>query len=169
MRSIRGLTIIILNVGLSIFSVILVVLLLDVDRLWLPPLPGFLEILSWPLFIAGTTIIISSVYILFKYSGTSGAPGDPTQNLVDKGIYRWMRNPIYLGDILLLFGVGFNTRSILLTLLAVTSIPAFHYFVLKIEEPKTRNRLGEVYIQYKKNVPRWFPRLTKLITEHNGK
>jgi len=165
MRIIR---LLILNIALSILAVILVFFLIEIDRLWLPPLPEVLETFAWPLFIVGTLLILSAVYCLCKYSGASGAPGDPTQNLVYRGPYKWMRNPICLGGILLLIGVGLFIRSTVLIMMALVSIPGFHYMVCRFEEPKTEERLGDVYCIYKSQVPRWIPRLGKTDKDSNN-
>jgi protein-S-isoprenylcysteine O-methyltransferase Ste14 len=156
MRTIR---VLVLNISLSAVTIILALLLLMLDRLWLSPLPKSMKIIAWPFLVAGTLMIISAVSMLFKHSGTTGFPGDPTRKLVISGPYRWMRNPIYAGDILLLFGVALLTRSLILLLAAFGSIPAFHVVVCFIEEPITERHLGDEYQEYKKNVPRWIPRL----------
>ena len=149
--------ILLLNLVLSAFAIILVVSLLKIDRSQFSPLPAVTEMLAWPLFVVGTLIIISAAYTLSKYSGATGALGDPTRNLVVVGPYRWLRNPIYAGDILLLFGVAFFLSSFLLFFLACVSIPAFHFVVCLIEEPRTEKRLGAEYRKYKQKVPRWIP------------
>jgi protein-S-isoprenylcysteine O-methyltransferase Ste14 len=154
---------IVLNLVLSLLVIAFAVLALRLDRFFFPgnSIPRLFAILAWPLFLVGSALIISAVYTLIQSSGTSGAPGDPTHQLVTTGLYRWMRNPIYLGDILLLFGVAFYTRSITYFLVAVLFIPAINLVVSKVEEPNTQARFGESYLQYKQATPRWIPKFRK--------
>lgn len=160
MKTIRILA---LNLFLSAVVIAFAAVLLQLDRIWLEPLPKEYEIAAWPLFIIGSSLIISSAYTLLKLSGSTGAPGDPTRKLVTTGLYRWMRNPIYAGDALLLFGIAFFARSIILLLVAIFFLPCIDLFVRLVEEPRIERRFGEDYIKYKQSVPRWIPRISKLI------
>jgi protein-S-isoprenylcysteine O-methyltransferase Ste14 len=154
---------IILNLLLSILAISFAVLALRLDRFLFSgvSLPQGTAILAWPFFLVGSVLVLSAAITLLLSSGASGAPGDPTRKLVTDGLYRWMRNPIYLGDILLLFGVAFSTRSISFFLVAVLSIPAINLVVSKVEEPRTQARFGESYLKYKQVTPRWIPKFRK--------
>lgn len=72
-----------------------------------------------------------------------------------------MRDPIYAGDALLLFGIALLTRSIIMLLVAVFYLPCIVLFVRLVEEPRTERRFGDDYIKYKQSVPRWIPRISK--------
>ncbi len=150
-----------LNIVLSVLVVVFVVLLLKIDRLWLSPLPVFTKNVAWPFLVGGVFLIVSAVLALLKHGGATGAPGDSTRNLVIVGPYQWIRNPIYSGDIIFLFGLAFYTRSLLLFLMTVIFMPGFHFIVLLIEEPGAEKRFGDEYQKYKQDVSRWFPRLSK--------
>jgi protein-S-isoprenylcysteine O-methyltransferase Ste14 len=158
---IRVLRILALNIFLSLLAILLVARLIKVGQLWFQPLPTWLELVAWPLFMIGSILIIWASVTLAKKSGASGAPGDPNQKLVDSGPYRWLRNPIYAGDVLLVFGVAFFTRS--LTLLAAACLIPFFLdrYVRRIEEPRLLQRLGEPYAEYSQRVSRWIPKRTK--------
>src|ERR1700736_2865394 len=85
------------------------------------------------------------------------APVAPTKNLVVTGLYRHVRNPIYVAIILgqaMLFG---NWRLVLLGALFWL---AFHLFVVAYEEPTLRRTFGSEYEAYRANVQRWIPRVT---------
>jgi protein-S-isoprenylcysteine O-methyltransferase Ste14 len=153
--------IVLVNIFLSsiVIFLFLFVLNLEVDRL--SPLPGRFEMLFWPLLFLGSSLIIWATVTLYKHGGATGAPADPTRHLVSKGPYRWLRNPIYLGDILLLFGLAFFTRSRAIFIMAASSVLLADLFVRFYEEPRTARRFGEEYIQYCQNVPRWIPRFLK--------
>jgi protein-S-isoprenylcysteine O-methyltransferase Ste14 len=150
-----------INVILSVVVIAFIALVMKLDRDWLPPIPRVFELLFWPLFLLGSFIIIWAVITLLKHSGASGAPADPTRKLVTAGPYRWQRNPIYFGDILLLFGVAFFTRSLALFFVALFSIPCVDLFVRCFEEPRTERRFGGDYRKYKQSVPRWIPQIPR--------
>jgi len=150
-----------LNFVLSLLVILLVAGLLWLDRLWPALLPAWAETAAIPLFVLGSAMIVWAVITLFQHSGTSGAPGDPTTLLVTSGPYRWMRNPIYAGDVILVFGVAWFTRSPTLLLATFLLLPFLDLFVRKVEEPRTAQRLGEAYTEYLRHVPRWFPRRPK--------
>src|SRR5882762_8775098 len=85
------------------------------------------------------------------------APIAPTQNLVVTGLYRYVRNPIYVALILgqaALFG---DQRLLAYGVLVWL---AFHAFVVGYEEPVLVRRFGTEYEDFRANVPRWIPRLT---------
>lgn len=88
-------------------------------------------------------------------------PTDPPKDLVVSGLYRFTRNPIYVGVVLFLLGHGFwvPTRAILLMplLVAVSS----HLFVIFYEEPHLQKTFGAAYVAYCQSVPRWIPRMGK--------
>ncbi len=117
------------------------------------------EWLAWILLLAGTVLIIAAQAVFLPIGGATGGPWDPTQHLVARGIYRRMRNPIYLGAGLLLFGVALFRASPTYLALAFFFLPAMHLFVVYIEEPITERRFGASYRAYRDQVPRWFPHL----------
>jgi protein-S-isoprenylcysteine O-methyltransferase Ste14 len=151
-----------LNIFLSLLAILLMFSLFQLDVYWPSILPGWLVPLALRLFILGGALIIWAAFTLLRHAGSSGAPGDPTHRLVAVGPYRWTRNPIYAGDVLLVFGVAFFTRSPSALVIAILLPVLLHWYVCRIEEPKTEARLGDAYREYKQNVPRWFPKLRKI-------
>ncbi len=86
------------------------------------------------------------------------APIDAPRVLVGKGLYRFTRNPMYVGVSSMIAGqaVYYGSSSILVHLLAVAL--AFHAFVRCYEEPTLRRLFGEPYDDYCRRMPRWlFP------------
>jgi protein-S-isoprenylcysteine O-methyltransferase Ste14 len=87
------------------------------------------------------------------------APVVPTERLVVSGFYRYVRNPMYLGVLMLIAGQGVLFRSqALWGYLGYVAI-GFHLFVLVYEEPTLRGKYGYEYDEFCRNVPRWVPRV----------
>ncbi len=120
-------------------------------------LPNGWEWLGWILALAGAALILAAQAVFLP----TGGPWDPTQRLVARGIYRWTRNPIYIGASLLLFSVALFRASPTYLALAILFIPAIHLFVVYFEEPITERRFGTGYREYKERVPRWLPHFGK--------
>ena len=87
------------------------------------------------------------------------APWDPTRNLVAKGPYRFIRNPMIIGVALMLLGQALLWGSWVVGAWACVFVFINHVYFLLSEEPGLEKRFGEVYRVYKTNVPRWVPRL----------
>jgi protein-S-isoprenylcysteine O-methyltransferase Ste14 len=87
------------------------------------------------------------------------APWDPTKNLVAVGPYRYTRNPMITGVATILVGEALTVGSWRLALWAATFIVFNHIYFIVSEEPGLEQRFGESYVQYKRTVPRWIPRL----------
>jgi protein-S-isoprenylcysteine O-methyltransferase Ste14 len=86
------------------------------------------------------------------------APIDPPRVLVVQGLYRYVRNPMYVGAVLVLLGhsLWFGSPALLGYLAAVFC--GFHLFVVLYEEPALTRRFGDAYRDYLASVPRWLPR-----------
>ncbi len=110
---------------------------------------------------AGITLIVLGVAIAawgsraFDKAGTPVKPFETTTMLVTHGLYRFTRNPMYLGMVLVLLGTGFLLGS--LTPLLV--IPVFVWLInsvfIKAEEDMLEELFGDQYLEYKKKVGRW--------------
>jgi protein-S-isoprenylcysteine O-methyltransferase Ste14 len=86
------------------------------------------------------------------------APYDPPENLVTDGLYRFVRNPMYVSLLTVLAGEAlfFGSRS--LAIYAAIAWLAFHLRVVLYEEPTLNNLFGSDYERYRATVPRWIPR-----------
>ena len=112
-----------------------------------------------PFYIAGTIIIIwCSVDMVKKGLGTP-AHVDPPKKLIVNGLYRYVRNPIYLGALLVLLGYIFWFGSGLVIIYFFLFLLAYQILITLIEEPILRNTFGQEYEEYCKRVPRWLPKL----------
>lgn len=90
--------------------------------------------------------------------GGTPAPIDPPKTLVVRGLYRLVRNPMYLavGSIILGEAIVFWSEALLIYGLFLCL--AFHLFVIFYEEPTLRKQFGTSYEEYCKAVARWVPR-----------
>ncbi len=86
------------------------------------------------------------------------APLDPPRQLVATGLYRWVRNPMYLSALLLLVGESILLEAPVLLRYAVAFFLVTHLFVVLYEEPALRRKFGESYDRYWATVPRWLAR-----------
>lgn len=95
-----------------------------------------------------------------KGKGTP-APIDPPKELVLQGMYKYVRNPMYIGVLSLLIGEAIFFASLLIALYTVLVFICFHLFVVACEEPTLRAKFGDSYRRYCDSVPRWIPRRKK--------
>ncbi len=89
------------------------------------------------------------------------APYDPPKQLVIVGLYRFVRNPMYVGVTLILLGEAALFSEATLLLYAALVLLAFHLRVRLYEEPTLQRLFGEAFRQYCAKVPRWLPRLRR--------
>lgn len=118
------------------------------------------RILGGMLIIVGVPGIVDS-FARFALEGLgTPAPIAPPQKLVVTGLYRCVRNPIYIAVVAVIFGQAllFGDRRLLWYggLLWLF----FHVWVVVIEEPTLKQTFGTEYESFRNNVPRWIPRLT---------
>jgi protein-S-isoprenylcysteine O-methyltransferase Ste14 len=112
------------------------------------------------LVVLGLALMFQTISLFATVGKGTLAPWDPTQQLVVRGVYRYVRNPMISGVLAILLGEA----SIL------GSPPIFCWFGLflvvnmtympLVEEPGLERRFGAAYLRYKKSVPRWIPRLS---------
>ncbi|MGA7854374.1 MAG: isoprenylcysteine carboxylmethyltransferase family protein [Candidatus Acidiferrales bacterium] len=127
-----------------------------------PPFLGFMpfRILGVVLMAAGLPVLLES-FARFALQGLgTPAPIFPTQHLIVKGFYRYVRNPMYVAVVSMVLGQGLLFGNPQLLLYGVIAWLGTFLFVLTYEEPTLRRTFGAEYDTYRANVPRWIPRLT---------
>jgi protein-S-isoprenylcysteine O-methyltransferase Ste14 len=87
------------------------------------------------------------------------APFDPPRQMVARGIYRRVRNPMYLLYTAVILGEAIAYRSPILLAYAALFWLLAHFLVVNVEEKTLRKRFGDDYETYCREVPRWLPRL----------
>ena len=126
---------------------------------------GFLRYFGFLPFLLGIIIISWCVRdFIYKGKGTP-APYDPPKQLVVNGLFRFMRNPIITGGIMILVGESILMESAAIACWALIFFIGNHIYFIFWEEPGLIKRVGEDYEIYMKNVPRWFPRFTNKRTK----
>jgi len=126
-----------------------------------PPLLGWSagRAIGVVLLLAGVVVLVDS-FARFALEGRgTPAPVYPTKRLVVSGLYRFVRNPMYLAVISTILGQAVLLGSRDLLWYAVLVALGFHAFVLLYEEPTLRGRYGSEYVSYCAAVNRWIPRL----------
>lgn len=107
------------------------------------------------IFIAGLIILLSCILsFAFKGRGTL-SPVNPTKNLVVSGLYKFSRNPMYVGVMLILTGEALFFSSVSLWWYLLFIFIAFNLFIQLHEEPRLRKDFGEEYKKYCRVVRRW--------------
>jgi protein-S-isoprenylcysteine O-methyltransferase Ste14 len=94
----------------------------------------------------------------FTFTGRgTPAPIDPPKELVVRGLYRYVRNPMYVGVLSVLLGEALFFASRTLLQYSVIVFGFFYLFVVIFEEPVLQSKFGESYQKYRQNVPRFLP------------
>jgi protein-S-isoprenylcysteine O-methyltransferase Ste14 len=118
------------------------------------------RIIGGILIIAGTPGIVDS-FARFALEGLgTPAPIAPPQKLVVTGLYRYVRNPIYVALVAVIIGQALLFGDRRLLWYGALLWLFFHVWVVIIEEPPLMQTFGTEYERFRTNVPRWIPRLT---------
>jgi protein-S-isoprenylcysteine O-methyltransferase Ste14 len=118
-----------------------------------------LRVLGVVLILLGIPMLLDS-FGRFAIQGLgTPAPIFPTRHLVVQGLYRYVRNPMYIAVATVILGQALFFSSLRLLEYAAIVWLAFHAFVLAYEEPTMRATFGDEYKTFCANVPRWIPRL----------
>lgn len=107
------------------------------------------------IFVIGFVIMLYCI-ISFAVQGRGTlSPIDPTKRLVVAGLYKFSRNPMYVGVVLILIGEAILFQSLELWIYSLFVLVAFHIFTILVEEPRLRKDFGTEYLKYCKKVRRW--------------
>ncbi|HEU5217430.1 MAG TPA: isoprenylcysteine carboxylmethyltransferase family protein, partial [Gemmatimonadales bacterium] len=85
------------------------------------------------------------------------SPADPPRELVVQGLYRYVRNPMYVGVITILIGELLITRTGSMLAFLGAWIVVVNFFIIGYEEPTLRRMFGDSYERYARRVGRWIP------------
>jgi protein-S-isoprenylcysteine O-methyltransferase Ste14 len=125
------------------------------------PLPGGLPARAAGVVLVGLgSTVLTSAFVRFVREGLgTPMPVAPPSDLVVGGVYRYVRNPMYLALASTVVGQALILGSSRLLLYVGAMALPVHTFVRLHEEPVLARTFGEQYERYCANVPRWLPRL----------
>lgn len=136
--------------GIVAFFLPITIALYDPWRATFIPL-GFLVV------FIGLIILLWCVRDFYVFGKGTLAPWEPTNKLIVNGLYQFVRNPMYLGVLIIVLGWGIVFTSLLLVLYMFVLVLAFHIRVVKVEEPYLKVKFKDEWESYYQKVPRWIP------------
>ena len=152
----------------QIFSFILPVTVLVLVPLWIEKnctIPSAYHLfLGLALVLPGMTVMGFTITSFIGIGKGTLAPWSPTKKLVIRGLYRYVRNPMILGVLTVLLGEALCLQSKNILIWAISFFVINTIYFIVFEEPDLENRFGEEYLEYKKHVSRWWPRLTFILS-----
>lgn len=113
-------------------------------------------VFGWIPATAGILILLWCVRDFYVYGKGTLAPWSPPKTLVTTGLYRFSRNPMYLGVLAITTGWALLTGSPILAAYTVFLALAFHIRVVRYEEPWLRQQFPSAWQDYSHRVGRWF-------------
>jgi protein-S-isoprenylcysteine O-methyltransferase Ste14 len=139
-----------------------IILLLTKDSRFHPKLSSPSEICLWLALLTagiGFVLCVWTVRHFIKYGKGTPAPWDPPRKLVISGPYRYSRNPMITGALLLLLAEALLFHSWPIAAWMILFFAGNAIYFSLVEEKGLEKRFGEEYLKYKARVPRWIPRL----------
>jgi protein-S-isoprenylcysteine O-methyltransferase Ste14 len=128
-------------------------------RLYPLPWPGLddlaARLIGYGLGLAGVGLVAWGLITLVG-AGTTFLPHGRADRLVTHGAFAFRRNPIYMGEVLILLGLAQLTGNIWMAILALPFAAAVQALAILPEERHLEARFGEKYLEYKARTRRWF-------------
>ena len=128
-------------------------------ELRVPPPSAPIRVLGLVLIVAGAAVLIVAFARFVLEGRGTPAPVAPTERLVVRGLYRHVRNPMYLAVTATIVGQALFLGRWELFVYAALFLGTTAAFVRWYEEPTLRDRFGAEYETYRRAVPGWWPRL----------
>lgn len=120
-----------------------------------------LQLLGLVAIAAGAILLLTCIFEFARSGKGTLSPVDAPRELVVRGLYRYVRNPMYLSVGTILLGELLLVRSRALFIYWIIWLVAVNLFVMLYEEPTLRRRFGQSYQRYMQQVGRWLPRLPR--------
>jgi protein-S-isoprenylcysteine O-methyltransferase Ste14 len=112
--------------------------------------------------VIGVLLVLWGLYLSniaskrFKEENTEILPASPTNRvLIIDGPYKKTRNPMYLGMIFLMLGIGVLLSSPAVLVAALLQFSVLHFLFIPFEEEKMEHQFGDKYVAYKRSVRKW--------------
>jgi len=125
---------------------------------WLVPTTFVHDAFRWTL---GALIVVAGIalnvggFVTQKRAGTDPIPFNPTTRIVAHGVYRFSRNPMYLGFALCTFGLAILVDSAWMLLAVPIGLVLVDRTVITREERYLERKFGDEYLNYKRRIRRW--------------
>jgi protein-S-isoprenylcysteine O-methyltransferase Ste14 len=116
-------------------------------------------ILALPVLLLGTAVYLWCLWDFAVFGRGTPAPIDAPKRLVVRGLYRYVRNPMYIGVLTVIVGWALFFGDTRLLVYAAGVAVVFHTVVVVLEEPMLRRQFGDSYQRYCAAVGRWIPKL----------
>jgi protein-S-isoprenylcysteine O-methyltransferase Ste14 len=117
--------------------------------------PSLASVPAFVMLVIGGAVYAWCVWDFAVAGRGTPAPIDPPSTLVVRGLYRYSRNPMYVGVLSVIAGWATLFQSTSIAIYGACVAAAFHLFVLAYEEPHLRRVFGAAYVQYCSQVSRW--------------
>jgi protein-S-isoprenylcysteine O-methyltransferase Ste14 len=117
-----------------------------------------IQLLSLLVIALGVGLLAACIWEFARRGRGTLSPVDPPRQLVVHGLYRYVRNPMYLSVTTIVFGEMLLTRSVGLLIYWLIWFVLVNLFVVGFEEPTLRRQFGDSYDRYTRAVGRWIPR-----------
>ncbi|MDD5610588.1 MAG: isoprenylcysteine carboxylmethyltransferase family protein [Candidatus Omnitrophica bacterium] len=109
--------------------------------------------------LMGVSLILWTIFLFKRYGKGTPNPTIPPKELVIRGPYKIVRNPMVLGGAMILFGEVVVYYSLFLLLISILYVIITYFNAMFVEEPELKKRFGQPYEQYLKEVPRFLPNI----------
>jgi len=146
------------------FCVFMIALPWLADRVLSMPLPIPTVLRLWvaaALFVIGLAVWLSCLDSFSRRGHGTPLPMDAPRELVTDGLFSFMRNPIMVGELSVVWAEALYVASLGVVVYAAVLSVLAHLSVVYVEEPELSQRFGERYADYRRTVPRWVPRLRR--------
>jgi protein-S-isoprenylcysteine O-methyltransferase Ste14 len=120
---------------------------------------GLVRLVAVLLILAGAGVLLHAAWRFATEGLGTPAPVAPTEHLVVGGVYRHVRNPMYVAVAAVIGGQALLNPGPMIALYLASFVLAVTMFVRLYEEPTLRAAHGEEYDRYRRSVPGWMPRL----------
>jgi len=160
-----------LSIALLPFTVAVLVPLWIARRYGVEPLlgsggaTGALQVIGVAFLLLGLVFFTASLRRFATEGRGTLAPWDPPRELVVRGPYRYVRNPMISGVVLVLFGESLVLLSAAHAVWAACFLTLNLVYIPLVEEPQLARRFGAPYREYCRHVPRVVPRLRRWVPD----
>lgn len=141
---------------LPVTAVVIIPLLIEQD---FNLQPGWTTLTGGIFMGLGLILLVLTIRMFVQIGRGTLAPWDPTRKLITGSLYAYVRNPMISGVLIILVGQAILFASLNIALWAALFFTGNYLYFILSEEPGLEKRFGDEYREYKKQVPRWWPRL----------